>query len=307
MPGKKIFASLLIAVGLLPTLYGLTSTTSAQAAGGAKSALGVGVLLIVAGILLLRKKKKKTFAPALPVKAGRPAPYSTKNCPDCGERLALAADECEYCGSKQKRGANTCSGGVSTAAEARSSFSNERKQAKQAGSTHYVWRSMRDGSCCERCAGNDGKTFSWDEEPVGGHAGATPRCRCFPEAILPGCGVHVSRKPTQWELMQQEQEPKRRAAADEALQFVRLMLADNVPDERLTLRAFWGRFHILVDNDVTKALISLEIGEDCLKAIFYAKPEENPRAGGSRRVSLDAISDLEKHRPKIEAALEKYL
>lgn len=81
--------------------------------------------------------------------------------------------------------ADTCTGGVNTAAQGRKDFSEARCNAKKVGSTHYIWRSVHDGARCERCANNDGRKFSWDKEPPGGHAGAAARCRCYPEAIIP--------------------------------------------------------------------------------------------------------------------------
>ncbi len=121
---------------------------------------------------------------------GRTAPaigesWSTKNCPECYEHIPSDAERCDHCGKKQKANDSTCSGGVETAAKAKSYFAQERRNAKKVGSPGYIWRTGRDGAVCERCAANEGRTFSWDTEPPGGHAGAKARCRCYPETIIP--------------------------------------------------------------------------------------------------------------------------
>ena len=142
----------------------------------------VGIMLIVGGWRLYKQNKKIGKKPTYSLESFQTSSargYSTKNCPECDERLPLDAVTCEFCGKKQKLGDSTCSGGVDTAAAGRSSFAGER------GSTHYIWRSVHDGARCERCANNDGRKFSWDKEPPGGHAGAAARCRCYPEAIIP--------------------------------------------------------------------------------------------------------------------------
>jgi hypothetical protein len=145
-----------------------------------------GIVLLVLFYLLWRWKKKKNAArkSGMEVKKGKPAAFSTKNCPECGERIPLAAVRCEHCGKKQKADDSTCSGGVVTAAEGRSDFAESRRKVKGIKSPGYIWRTAQDGAVCERCANNNGHKFSWDEEPPGGHAGAKARCRCYPEPIL---------------------------------------------------------------------------------------------------------------------------
>lgn len=60
---------------------------------------------------------------------------------------------------------------------------NEFRQ-RQAGVTHYTWRTVLDGR--ERATHHDrnGKVFSWDNPPGDGHPGRAINCRCRASAIL---------------------------------------------------------------------------------------------------------------------------
>ena len=139
----------------------------------------MSVVMIVLGWSSLKKTGDETGL------TGKPGTYGTKNCPKCGKRIALYAQTCPKCGKAQKANDSTCSGGVNPAAQARSDFIRKRKNAKKIASPGYIWRTAGDGAVCERCAANEGREFSWDQGPPGGHAGAKARCRCHPEMIAP--------------------------------------------------------------------------------------------------------------------------
>lgn len=51
--------------------------------------------------------------------------------------------------------------------------------------THYVWRTRRDGKVRSSHAEREGQVFSWDDPPEGGHPGADYGCRCTAEPYLP--------------------------------------------------------------------------------------------------------------------------
>jgi len=178
---KRIVAWILIVFGALLALATFIPTEGAQAEEGAKVVMFLGFLTIFIGIMLFRVGVKRHHAPTLPVKDGKPAPYTTKQCPECGERIALDAETCPECEKKQKPDASTCGG---KGAEEKGYFARERSNAKKAGCTHYYWRAGQSDPC-ERCANNDGHKFAYDEELSGGHAGARAGCRCYPEAIIP--------------------------------------------------------------------------------------------------------------------------
>lgn len=178
---KRIAAWCLIVLGALLALISFIPTKSEDAEKGATGIMVIGGLLALSGGVLLRTPKKT----GLLVKKGKPCSYSTKNCPECEERIPLDAEICPACGETQKASDSTCSGGVNTAAQGRSDFAEERRNAKRIDSPGYIWRTAEDGAVCERCANNNGHKFSWDEEPSGGHAGAKARCRCYPETIVP--------------------------------------------------------------------------------------------------------------------------
>lgn len=146
----------------------------------------LGLVIAALGVLLLRRglagRARPMSAAAAP--AAIPLPYYTRNCPFCGRRLGLKAEKCPDCRRRLPDDA-TCSAGDADAGAAGAAFAAAREAALAAGSTGYVWRAAHDGAACERCANNDGHVFLWEQEPIGGHAGARPRCRCRPEPVFP--------------------------------------------------------------------------------------------------------------------------
>lgn len=63
-------------------------------------------------------------------------------------------------------------------------------RAESVGSTHYRWRTAGDSDVRASHRAMAGKIVAWNDPPtldnLTGHAGALPRCRCYPEPILPG-------------------------------------------------------------------------------------------------------------------------
>jgi peptidoglycan hydrolase-like protein with peptidoglycan-binding domain len=47
----------------------------------------------------------------------------------------------------------------------------------------YIWRTVGDNRVRSEHAVRDGKTFSWDNPPDGGHPGEAPNCRCTAETV----------------------------------------------------------------------------------------------------------------------------
>ena len=47
----------------------------------------------------------------------------------------------------------------------------------------YIWRTVGDNRVRSEHAVRDGKTFSWDNPPDGGHPGEAPNCRCTAEDV----------------------------------------------------------------------------------------------------------------------------
>lgn len=64
-------------------------------------------------------------------------------------------------------------------------------RARYVGSVQYFWRTANDADVRHRHRQLDGQVFRWDKPPVAGekgeryHPGAGPRCRCWPEPIIP--------------------------------------------------------------------------------------------------------------------------
>ena len=144
----------------------------------------LGLVILALGVLLLRRglaERPRRERP--PDAAPQLLPYYTRNCPFCGRRLGLREEKCPQCRRRMPPDA-TCSAGDADAEAAVAAFVAAREAALAGGSTSYVWRAVRDETTCERCANNDGHVFLWEQEPIGGHAGARARCRCRPEPIF---------------------------------------------------------------------------------------------------------------------------
>ncbi|MCI5060219.1 MAG: peptidoglycan-binding protein [Alphaproteobacteria bacterium] len=49
----------------------------------------------------------------------------------------------------------------------------------------YIWRTVGDGNVRHTHSAREGRTFSWDTPPEGGHPGEDFGCRCWAEPIVP--------------------------------------------------------------------------------------------------------------------------
>jgi len=56
---------------------------------------------------------------------------------------------------------------------------------KERPTTHYIWRTRRDGKVRSAHAERDGQVFSWENPPEGGHPGVDFNCRCTAEPFFP--------------------------------------------------------------------------------------------------------------------------
>ncbi len=56
---------------------------------------------------------------------------------------------------------------------------------QQRTTTHYIWRTRRDGKVRASHAANDGKIFAWNNPPKTGHPGEDYGCRCIAEPYKP--------------------------------------------------------------------------------------------------------------------------
>lgn len=58
-------------------------------------------------------------------------------------------------------------------------------------STHYIWRTRRDGKVRSAHAEREGQIFSWDDPPEGGHPGEDYNCRCTSEPYFPEVSEYI--------------------------------------------------------------------------------------------------------------------
>jgi SPP1 gp7 family putative phage head morphogenesis protein len=79
-------------------------------------------------------------------------------------------------------------------------------RARAAGSTRYRWSTCHDEMVCMRCRELDGKIFSWDNPPEGGHPGEYECWRLiYPDYVTgpvgrldsrcPNCEVELAKRP----------------------------------------------------------------------------------------------------------------
>ncbi|BDP42912.1 hypothetical protein DAETH_28810 [Deinococcus aetherius] len=61
-----------------------------------------------------------------------------------------------------------------------------RESQKEAGCTHYVWRTASDSRVRPEHKARNGKVFAWDRPPSDGHPGEPFNCRCVALALPPG-------------------------------------------------------------------------------------------------------------------------
>lgn len=60
-----------------------------------------------------------------------------------------------------------------------------QESQKEAGCTHYIWRSASDKRVRDEHKERNGKTFAWDKPPSDGHPGQPVNCRCVALAVIP--------------------------------------------------------------------------------------------------------------------------
>jgi SPP1 gp7 family putative phage head morphogenesis protein len=57
--------------------------------------------------------------------------------------------------------------------------------------THYIWRTRRDGKVRSAHAEREGQIFSWGDQPEGGHPGEGYNCRCTAEPYFPEISEYI--------------------------------------------------------------------------------------------------------------------
>lgn len=61
----------------------------------------------------------------------------------------------------------------------------ERSLKQARPTTHYIWRTRRDRRVRSQHADREGRVFSWNDPPTGGHPGEDFNCRCTAEPYYP--------------------------------------------------------------------------------------------------------------------------
>ena len=178
-------AVVLLAAGAALAVAGFFSADGSLELAKAMAVGFLGLVVIALGVLLLRRGLAER--PPTELKSSgqsQPLPHYSRNCPFCGRKVGLKPGKCPNC-RRRFPDDSTCSAGEFNDGFCADDFAKAREAAMAKGSKSYVWRAVKDEDTCERCANNDGHVFSWEQEPIGGHAGARVRCRCRPEPVFP--------------------------------------------------------------------------------------------------------------------------
>jgi hypothetical protein len=67
-----------------------------------------------------------------------------------------------------------------------------RSIKKAQTTTHYIWRTRRDGKVRQSHAANNGKIFAWNNPPSTGHPGEDYGCRCTAEPYVHNLSEHIN-------------------------------------------------------------------------------------------------------------------
>ena len=122
---------------------------------------------------------------SLPLKAAERVHHLTIKGLEQGTRPAEIAAEIMRTGLVTKSRANL----IATTEVGRAATNFTRARAEFVGSDGYLWRSVLDADVRPSHRKMEGKFVRWDSPPtldgLTGHAGALPRCRCFPESLVP--------------------------------------------------------------------------------------------------------------------------
>ncbi|MEM7069124.1 MAG: phage minor head protein [Pseudomonadota bacterium] len=63
---------------------------------------------------------------------------------------------------------------------------------KEQPTTHYIWRTRKDGKVRPSHTANDGKVFAWDDPPKTGAPGTEYGCRCIAEPFYPDIDEYLN-------------------------------------------------------------------------------------------------------------------
>ncbi len=123
-----------------------------------------------------------------------PAIQTSDRCPSCEQQLGLIPKrrvKCPHCDEYMvvRRGVLVSEYDAKEKEDkerlqfARQNAAHNKQQQLSVGVRKYTWQSAGDERVCERCEEYDGKMFSWNATPPGGHPGEHDcpdgSCRCI--------------------------------------------------------------------------------------------------------------------------------
>ncbi|PHS78941.1 MAG: hypothetical protein COB59_04605 [Rhodospirillaceae bacterium] len=165
----------------------------------------------------------------------------------------------------------------------------------------YIWRTEGDSKVRSSHAERNGKTFSWDNPPEGGHPGEAENCRCTAEAVKkPTCLI----EKLEFEKIAQKLTPKEAelGEVERRINNINLKIEDNYDDIALLEEAeYW----LTIGSSLTKAknryakvagyVSELTLG--MIKAKIYEIEAE-------LKTNIAKLENLAKERSKLEKEVQ---
>lgn len=110
----------------------------------------------------------------------------------------------------------------------------------------YIWRTVGDSKVRSAHAERNGKTYSWDDPPEGGHPGEAPNCRCRAEDVKQDCEAFRWELKAAWERHDALHEPLVKAEAD-----VRIS-EDRIAELESNLKSIWAKISAMAASLVKR-------------------------------------------------------
>jgi len=139
----------------------------------------------IAQVMSERMATQVKLITSLPTDAATRVQKLTMEALSSGTRAASIAKEIKRTGEVTEARANL----IARTEVSRTSTLLTEARAQSVGSEGYIWRTAGDTDVRDSHRLMEGKFVAWTQPPkldgLVGHAGALPRCRCYPEPVIP--------------------------------------------------------------------------------------------------------------------------
>ena len=136
-------------------------------------------------VMQARVAEQVTLIKSLPIETAEKAQSIALEARLKGERADAIVERIQALGPMSRSRAEL----IARTEVGRTATALTQARAEHIGSDGYIWRTARDADVRPSHKAMEGKLVRWEEPPtldgLTGHAGALPRCRCYPEPVLP--------------------------------------------------------------------------------------------------------------------------